>query len=438
MKRLLSVAAVAACLMLAQAPAPAAADQPERVVVVKAGRLVDVVGARVLENQDIVIRNDRIVAVGPGAGASAPAGAQVIDLSGATVLPGLIDSHVHLTSRADVHGLRRLTVSQPRAAIAGVANARATLMAGFTTVRNLGAPGFTDVALRDSINDGETVGPRMQVSGPTVSITGGHGDQNLLPPEYAETARGGGVANGPWAVRERVRENFKYGADLIKFTATGGVLSANTALDAQQFDIEEMRAIVQEAKLAGKRVATHAHGAAGIRAAIEAGVASIEHASFIDAEGIRLAVRNGTYLSMDVYVSDYILGEGERAGILPESLAKEREVGARQRENFTRALRAGAKIVFGTDAGVYPHGQNARQFAFMVRGGMTPMQAIRSATVSAADLMGWSDRVGAVAPGLYADLIAVTADPTADVRALETVAFVMKGGVVHRNEIPAR
>lgn len=413
--------------------AGAAAQQrakADKVTVIKAGRLVDVVAGRILEGQEILIRNDRIEAVGPTAGAGAPAGATVVDLSNATVLPGLIDVHVHLTSRADVHGLRRLTVSNPRAAIAGVANARATLMAGFTTVRNVGAPGYTDVALRDSINDGETVGPRMQVSGPSISITGGHGDGNLLPSEYQ--SRGGGVADGPWAVRAKVRENFKYGADLIKFTATGGVLSANTALDAQQFDIEEMRAIVEEARLAGKRVATHAHGAAGIRSAIQAGVASIEHASFIDEEGIRLAVRNGTYLSMDVYVSDYILGEGEAAGILPESLAKEREVGARQRENFARAVRAGAKIVYGTDAGVYPHGQNARQFAYMVRGGMTPIQAIRTATVNAAELMGWSDRVGAIVPGRYADIVAVTGDPIADIRALETMAFVMKGGVVYR------
>jgi imidazolonepropionase-like amidohydrolase len=413
------------------APATAQQSASERVVAVTAGRLVDPVLGRVLTDQVIVIRGERIEAVGPAAVLAIPAGAERLDLSQATVLPGLIDTHVHLTSRADMHGLRQLTVSTQRQAIDGVPNAATTLRAGFTTVRNLGADGFADVALRDAVNEGAVPGPRMLVSGPAISITGGHGDNNLLPQEYGVS--GDGVADGPWAVRRQVRANLRFGADLIKFMGTGGVSSARTALGAQQFTEEEMSAIVDEAHLAGRRVAVHAHGAAGIRTAIRAGVDSIEHASLIDDEGLRAACQAGTYLSMDIYVSDYILAEGEAAGFLPESLAKEREVGAAQRESFRRGVRSGCRIVFGTDAGVYPHGQNARQFAYMVRNGMTPMQAIQSATSEAAGLLGWSDRVGRIAPSHFADLIAVAEDPLADVSALERVSLVMKGGVVYRD-----
>lgn len=420
------VAALAALTLSASAIAQEAPSEP--IMAIHAGRLIDTAAGRVLTDQLILVRGDRIESIGPIASATIPADARHIDLSRSTVLPGLIDTHVHLNSRADMHGLRRLTVSTPRQAIDGVPHAETTLRAGFTTVRNLGAGGFADVALRDSINEGRIPGPRMLVSGPTVSITGGHGDNNVLPEEYH--ASGDGVADGPWAVRQMVRRNIRYGADVIKFTATGGVLSAGTAVGAQQFTEEEMRAIVDEAHLAGRRVAAHAHGAAGIRTAIRAGVDSIEHASLIDAEGIRAACRAGTYLSMDVYVSDYILTEGAAAGILEESLAKERQVGAAQRENFRAAHRAGCRITFGTDAGVYPHGLNARQFARMVEFGMTSMQAIQAATTVAADLLNWSDRVGRLAPGYYADIIAVSGDPIADVRALETMQFVMKGGAV--------
>ena len=430
MKRLLKIAALWAGLWSLLAVPALAQPAPNAVIALHAGRLIDPASGAVLRDQIVLIEGDRIVSVSPIAATTIPADARQIDLSGSTVLPGLIDTHVHLTSDADVHGLRRLIRPTVRAAIDGVGNAGRTLQAGFTTVRNLGAPGFADVALRNAINEGDVAGPRMLVSGPTVSMTGGHGDNNLLPQEY--DSHGDGVADGPWALRQRVRENIRFGADVIKFTGTGGVLSAGTTIGAQQFTDEEMRAIVDEAHMAGRRVAVHAHGAVGINSAIRAGVDSVEHASLIDEEGIRLARRAGTYLSMDIYVSDYILSEGAAAGILEESLAKERQVGAAQRENFRRAHQAGVRIVYGTDAGVYPHGQNARQFAYMVRYGMTPMQAIQAATISAADLLGWSDRVGRIAPGYYADLIAVAGDPIADVSVLENVAFVMKGGVVYK------
>ena len=345
--------------------APATAQETQPLTAIHAGRLIDTAAGRVLTDQLILIRGERIESIGPIASATIPADARQIDLSQSTVLPGLIDTHVHLTSRADMHGLRGLTISVRRQAIDGVPHAQATLRAGFTTVRDLGAAGFADVALRDAINEGRIPGPRMLVSGPAVSITGGHGDNNMLPPEY--NASGDGVADGPWAVRQMVRRNIRFGADVIKFTATGGVLSARTSVGAQQFTEEEMRALIDEAHLAGRRVAAHAHGAEGIRTAIRAGVDSIEHGSLIDAEGIRAACRARTYLSMDIYVSDYILSEGEAAGILEESLVKERQVGAAQRENFRAAHRAGCRITFGTDAGVYPHGLNARQFAYMVR-----------------------------------------------------------------------
>lgn len=415
---------------------PADAGAGETVVYIRAGALVDPVAGRVLRAQAIVIRDGVIERVGAESGVPVPDGATVIDLSDGTVLPGLIDLHVHLTSDATMHGYRRLGRSAMRSALYGARAARLTLEAGFTTVRNLGAGGYGDIALRDAIDDGDIIGPRMAVSGPALGITGGHCDNNLLPPEFAHQSKG--VADGPWSVRTRVRENAKYGVDLIKFCATGGVLSKGTAIGARQYTPEEMRALVDEAHTLGLRVAAHAHGTDGIKAAIEAGVDSVEHASLLDDAAIRLARRHGTTLVMDVYVSDYILSEGEGVGILPESLAKEAEVGAAQRENFRRAHRAGARIGYGTDAGVYPHGQNARQFAHMVRYGMTPMEAIQAATAHAARALGWEDRVGSLAPGRHADLIAVRGDPLEDIRLLEDIGFVMKGGTVVIDRLATR
>jgi imidazolonepropionase-like amidohydrolase len=401
---------------------------------IRAGRLVDVDSGRVLTDQTLLIRGERIEAVGPTAEIKVPADARRIDLSARTVLPGLIDVHTHLTANARQQGYATLGVSTARSALYGARAARETLLAGFTSVRNVGADGFADVALRDAINEGDLPGPRLQVSGSTIGIQGGHCDDNLLSPDYRHT--GGGVADGPWAARAKVREMAKYGADLIKICATGGVLSKGDAPGAQEFTLEEMQAIVDEAHKLGRRVAAHAHGASGIRDAIRAGVDSVEHASLIDDEGIAMAKAKGTTLVMDIYDDDYILAEGEKAGILPASLEKERQIGQTQRNNFARAWKAGVRMAFGTDAGVYPHGDNALQFPYMVKYGMTSMQALQSATVNAARLMGWEDRVGSLKAGKYADLIAVTVDPLTDIASLKRVPFVMKGGEVVKDEAP--
>ena len=402
-------------------------------ILLSGGDVLDVTSGRILQDRDVLVTDGRIVAIDRSGQIDLPEGSEVIDMDGATLLPGLSDSHVHLTSRSDVHGYRRLTVSTPRAAISGVANAKTTLLAGFTTVRNLGAPGYSDIALMQAINDGEVPGPRIIPAGMALGITGGHCDNNLLPYEYDVTA--GGVADGPWAVRQKVRQNKKYGAEVIKFCGTGGVLSKGTSLGAQQFTLEEMSAIVDEAHLLGLKVAVHAHGTKGIQTALEAGVDSVEHASMISDESIALAVAHGAYLSMDIYVSDFILSEGEAAGILEESLAKERQVGRIQRERFKAAVDAGAKIAFGTDAGVYRHGLNARQFAYMVDWGMTPIQAIQAATIANAALFGLEDEIGSIAVGKSADIIAVDANPLQDIRALEDVDFVMARGTVYLDKL---
>jgi imidazolonepropionase-like amidohydrolase len=288
------------------------------------------------------------------------------------------------------------------------------------------------VALRDAINDGDIAGPRMLVSGPALGITGGHCDSNLLPSEY--DYRAGGVANGPWAVRAKVREVIKYGADVIKFCATGGVLSKGTSLGAQQFTQEEMNAIVDEAHLRGRRVAAHAHGTNGIKAAIRAGVDSVEHASILDNEAIKLAKEHGTYFSMDIYDSTYILSEGLKIGMLPESIEKEKTVGRVQRENFRRAFKAGVKMSFGTDEGVYPHGDNGMQMAYLVEWGMSPMQAIQTATMGSATLLGLQDDIGAITKGRFADIIAVDGDPFKDASEYTRVTFVMKGGEIYKGK----
>jgi imidazolonepropionase-like amidohydrolase len=402
-------------------------------VYLTAARMVDSAAGKVIANPAVVITDNRITAVGTAATLPAPADARRIDLVGETILPGLIDMHTHITANADTHGYRALTVTVPGSAISGVSNAWKTLQAGFTTLRNVGAAGYADVALRDSINAGETAGPRLFVSGPPIGATGGHCDNNLLPASYH--AVGDGVADGPDAVRHKVRETHKYGADLIKLCVTGGVLSKGDSVGAQQFTFEEMKAAVDEAHMLGLKVAVHAHGASGINDAIRAGVDTVEHASLADDEGIRMAKARGTVFDMDIYNDDFILGEGAKMGMLPESIEKERSIGRKQRETFRRAVQAGVIMTFGTDAGVYPHGDNARQFAKMVEWGMTPMQAIQAATVTAAKVLGpLGDYLGVIAPGNYADIIGVDGDPTADVTTLEHVRFVMKGGTVYRHD----
>ena len=352
---------------------------------------------------------------------------EIIKLPDTTILPGLMDAHVHLIGNTEVKGYAGIANSSYLSTIYGVKNAKETLMAGFTTVRNVGAGNYADVALRDAINQNAVVGPTMLVSGPPLGITGGHCDSNILPAEYDYKSQG--VADGPWEVRKKVRQNRKYGADLIKYCATGGVMSKNTNLNNRQYTLEEMKAIVDEAHTHGMKVAAHAHGLSGIRMAIEAGVDSIEHSSLIDYETVQLAIQRDIYLSMDIYVSDYILGEGAKKGIPEYSLQKERTVGRQQRENFNTAVQAGAKIVFGTDAGIYPHGKNARQFKYMVQWGMTPLQAIQAATLNTALLFGLSN-IGEIKENYEADLIGVKGNPLNDISLLEKVHFVMKDGEV--------
>ena len=352
---------------------------------------------------------------------------KLINLSKLTLLPGLMDSHVHLIGNTELKGYKSIGESSYLSTIYGVANAKKTLLAGFTTVRNVGAGNYADVALKQAIKRNTIIGPTMIVSGPALGITGGHCDSNILPYDYKHRSQG--VADGPWEVRKMVRKNRKYGADLIKFCATGGVMSKNTDVNAKQYTLEEMQAIVDEAHSHGMKVAAHAHGLEGIKTAIISGVDSIEHASYIDDETIALAKEKGTYLSMDVYVSDFILGEGKSLGILEESLAKERVVGKIQRQNFQKSVNANAKISFGTDAGIYPHGKNARQFKYMVEWGMTPLQAIQAATINAADLFGL-DNIGNIKESYEADIIGVEGNPLKNISILEKVPFVMKDGVI--------
>jgi imidazolonepropionase-like amidohydrolase len=411
------------------------ASTAKKRVVVIAGRLFDAKAGKIVAGPHaIVVEGDRIMSVGPAAGVAPVSGEQRIDLSGSTVLPGLIDVHTHLTGNPELIGYQSLGVSVPREALFGAKNARITLEAGFTTVRNVGASGYSDVALREAIDAGDVPGPRFLASGPPLGITGGHCDENLLPSEYHQTADG--VADGVAGVQRRVREVIKYGADVIKFCATGGVLSKGDDPKASQYTQEEMRALVVDAHRLGRRVAAHAHGGEGIRWAVEAGVDSIEHGSYIDDAAIAAMKAKGTYLVPTLYLGDWFLANAERLHIPPFILAKARQVMPDAEKFIGRAVKAGVKIAYGTDSSVYPHGLNGRQFAVYVRIGMTPAQAIQSATWNAADLLGWGDRVGIVAAGRFADLVAVDGDPTQDVTLLERIRFVMKGGAVVKESAP--
>jgi len=401
------------------------------VTYIRAGSLFDSRSGDVIRNAVIVVEGEVIRSVG-GFGTAIPSGANVIDLSDSFVLPGVMDMHTHIVGNLDPNFFAGYFQSPHRATIGGVVNAKTTLMAGFTTIRNVGASGYADVALRNAINAGEVPGPRMAVSGPSIGITGGHCDNNSLNSSYNE--RSDGVADGPWAVREKVRENIKYGADLTKFCATGGVFSKGTKVGATQYTLEEMQAIVDESHTHDRKVAAHAHGNEGIKRAIMAGVDSIEHASFLDEEAVRMGMERGTYFALDIYNTEYTLERGAANGVPEENIEKERQVGTTQRQSFTLAVEMGAKVVFATDSGVYPHGDNGKQFARAVRFGMTPTQAIQSATSLTADLLGWEDRVGEITPGFYADIIAVHGNPLEDISELEDVDFVMKGGVVYKQQ----
>jgi imidazolonepropionase-like amidohydrolase len=394
------------------------------VKIIHAGHLLDVKTGRTLNNVWVVIDGDKILRVGTGA----EQGANIIELPNATLLPGLIDAHTHLTSDPNF-GYQELGISIPKEALIGAKNARITLEAGFTTVRNVGAAGYTDVALRDAINEGMVPGPRMMVSGPPLSITGGHCDNNLLPYEYH--AKSDGAADGVEAVQHKVRETIKYGADLIKVCATGGVLSKGDDPQASQYTLEELKAIVADAHRLGRKVAAHAHGAQGIQWASEAGVDSVEHGSYIDDAAIQMMKSKGTYLVPTLYLGDWMMENAAKIGLPEMYAAKMRAVVPQARAKLKKAFDAGVKVAFGTDAAVYPHGLNAHEFAVYVRMGMTPLQAIQTATINAADLLGW-DRIGTLEPGKYADIIAVNGDPTKDVTLLQNPVFVMKGGVVYK------
>jgi imidazolonepropionase-like amidohydrolase len=410
---------------------PAAASLPQ--VALRAARLVDGRGGPPLTDAVVLVEGDRIRAV--GSKLAVPAGFEVVDLGTATILPGLIDCHTHITmgDPGDYYQkmFRRSAID---AAVAAPTFARKTLLAGFTTVRDLGSEEFVDVALRRAIDSGFIPGPRMQVATLTVGATGGHADRVGFSP-YLRFEEFSGIADGVDEIRKLIRMEVKNGADVIKLMAGAGVISGEDSVGAPQYSQEEMNAVVEEAAMWGKKVAAHAHGAEAIKRAVRAGVASVEHGSLLDDEGIKLMKERGTYLVADIYNDDFILSRYKELNYPEMMLEKERVVGRLQRENFARAVKAGVKIAFGTDAGVYPHGQNGRQFAYMVKGGLTPMQAIQSATSRAADLMGWSDRVGAIAPGMYADLVAVAGNPLEDITELERVRFVMKGGMILKDTL---
>jgi imidazolonepropionase-like amidohydrolase len=431
MRTLLRAGALLLAFSLPLAAAPAFAET----LYVRAGRLVDVVQGRVLREQLIRIEDGRIAAVGAFA-AHTPPDARVLDWSAYTVLPGLMDMHSHLTGDITSSNVAAPLMSTgARDALMGVVNARATLRAGFTTVRDVGAyRGFTDAALRDFIAAGHAEGPRMYVAGAYVTVSHGGGEVTGLAPDVVipdDFRRG--VANNEAEVRQRVRELLAGGADFIKIIATGAVLTSGTTPGAAEYTESEIRAAVEEAAQYGTVVAAHAHGAEGIKRAVRAGVRSIEHGSYLDDEGIRLMRRHGTWLVADIYNGDYIAEIGRRDNWPAEIMRKNEETTETQRQGFAKAVRAGVRIAYGTDSGVYPHADAGRQFAYMVRYGMTPMQAIQSATINSAQLLGRENEIGSLSPGRRADMIAISGDPLQDINLLYSgVVGVMKDGVVYR------
>lgn len=414
--------------IVVQGTSQQAEKTPVKRTLVRAGHLLDVETGKLTDAQTIVVVGDSIQSIAPTASVQAQSGDAVVDLSGMTVMPGLIDVHTHLTMNTNFDPYYELTQTDAKEAINGVVNARATLMAGFTSARNVGASGYTDVDLRDAINAGQVAGPHLQVSGPALGITGGHCDENLLPVQYHLT--GEGVADGIAAVQQKVRQDIKYGADLIKICATGGVLSKGDDPQASQYTLEEMQAIVADAHRLGRKVAAHAHGAQGILWASEAGVDSIEHGSYINDEAIAEMKKRGTYLVPTLYLEDWMLEKGHLPAFYHQKMM---DVSAVAKGNIKRAIQAGVKIALGTDAAVYTHGLNAHELdVYVNQMGMAPLTALQTATINAADLMGWSARTGTLEPGKWADIIAVDKNPLDDVRVLQDVKFVMKAGVVYK------
>jgi len=410
----------AAAVVLGHTPAALA-----KTVVVTADKLVDVASGNELDKPQVTIVDGRIAQVGKQ-GDAIPAGATRVDLPGVTLLPGLIDMHTHLTSSPLFAGYNALLFTDSFWAVISTQHAKATLEAGFTTVRNVGARDYDDVGLRQAIDNGFVEGPRMVTATYAIGSTGGHCDSTFFPPSMAQKSPA--VIDTPDAGRQMVRQLHKYGAQVIKICATGGVFSHGDTPGAQQLTLEEIKAIVDEAHMTGMKVAAHAHGASGIKAAILGGVDTIEHASLVDDEGIRLAIQKGAYFGMDIYNTDYTQAEGKKNGVLEDNLKKDRDIGLIQRQNYQKALKAGVKMIFSTDAGVYPHGTNAKQLAVMVKWGATPLQAIQSATLTAAKALGQPADVGQVKAGAYGDLVGVQGDPLKDVTLLERPVFVMKGG----------
>ena len=417
--RLTPCLAAVALVGLAALPAQAG------VIAVTADRLIDVAtGARV-ERPQVIVTDGRITQVGRQ-GDAVPAGAERLDLPGVTLTPGLIDMHVHITSSPLYGGYNSLLFTDTFWTAIGVAHAKSTLEAGFTTIRNVGSEGYGDVGLKQAIDEGFVPGPRIVPAAYAIGATGGHCDSTFFPPSMNEQSPA--VIDSPDEARRMVRKMRKYGAEVIKICATGGVFSRGSSPGAQQMTLAEMQAVVEEARAAGMKVAAHAHGASGIRQALEAGVDTIEHVSLVDDEGIRLAIRKGAWFAMDIYNTDYTQAEGAKNGVLEENLQKDRDVGLIQRQNFQKALKAGVKMVYATDAGVYPHGDNAKQFAVMVQWGATPLQALQSATINAAEALGQAGQVGQIKVGAWGDLVGVKGDPLSDVKVLEAPVFVMKGG----------
>lgn len=402
---------------------------PSRILI-RAGHLLDVHSGKESADQTIIVTGAVISGVSATSAAPKQTQDREIDLRSMTVLPGLIDVHTHLTMDTNFDPYHELSTSVAKSALIGAHNAKVTLEAGFTSVRNVGANGYADVDLRDAINADLVVGPHMQVSGPPLGITGGHCDENLLPIQYH--VQGGGVADGVEAVQHKTRETIKYGADLIKICATGGVLSKGDDPQASQYTQEELKAIVADAHRLGRKVAAHAHGAQGILWATQAGVDSIEHGSYMNDEDIAAMKAHGTYFVPTAYLIDWMQKNGQLPAFY---LQKMKDVSAVEKANARRAIAAHVKVALGTDAAVYPHGLNAHELEVYVdQFGMSALAAIQTGTLNAADLMGWSDKVGALDPGKWADIIAVKGDPLGDVKLLQHVAFVMKSGVVYKNE----